>query len=264
MWNNLSRVLFLLALAGGAASAYLYWGYSETLRASNSELEERNHELGLEINRLKEHVAYLTQRLDEEVAKISKQKEEEIARAKSTHAEMMKTLEKEIELGQVKITQLADRLSVNIVDKILFPSGEVEITDEGKKVLKRVGDVLFQVKDKTFRIVGHTDNIPTGKQLQNRYPTNWELAAARATNVARFLQEEAGIDPATLEAVSVGEYHPIASNNTPAGRSQNRRIEILLFPRVASLLKDLPKGKPNSSKPDSRSAIPSAESISIN
>jgi chemotaxis protein MotB len=242
MWNNLSRFLFVFGLIAGGVAAYLYWGYARELRENGQELEEKYQEVALENNRLKEHVAYLTNRLDEEVAKISKEKEEEIAKARATQTEMVKTLQKEVELGQIKITQLADRLSLNIVDKILFPSGEDEITEEGKRVLKRVGDVLFQVKDKTFRIEGHTDNIPTGKTLRNKFPSNWELSTTRATNVVRFLQESAGIDPATLEAVGMGEYHPIASNKTPQGRGQNRRIEIILFPRVGALVKELPAG----------------------
>lgn len=252
MWNNLSRFLFVFGLIAGGIAAYLYWGYAEELRQTSRDLEVRYQETVLENNRLKEHVGYLTNRLDEEVAKISKEKEEEIARARATQAEMVKTLQKEVELGQIKITQLADRLSLNIVDKILFPSGEDEITEEGRRVLKRVGDVLFQVKDKTFRIEGHTDNIPTGKALRGKFPSNWELSTARATNVVRFLQESAGIDPATLEAVGMGEYHPIASNNTPQGRGQNRRIEIILFPRVGALAKELPGGLKSDSrkKPD--------------
>ena len=241
MWNNFSRFLFVFSLIIGTVAAYLYWGYGERLRQAQQDVEEKYQEAALENTRLKEHVAYLTNRLDEEVAKISKEKEEEIAKARNTQAEMVKTLQKEVELGQVKITQLADRLSVNIVDKILFPSGEKEITEEGRRVLKRVGDVLFQIKDKTFRIEGHTDNVPTGKVLRGKFPSNWELSTARATNVVRFLQEFAGIDPATLEAVGMGEYHPIASNKTPQGRSQNRRIEIILFPRVGALVKELPR-----------------------
>jgi chemotaxis protein MotB len=258
MWNNLSRFLFVFGLIAGGLAAYLYWGYAQELRQSNQELEDKYQEASLENSRLKEHVAYLTSRLDEEVAKLSKEKEEEIAKARSTQAEMVKTLQKEVELGQIKITQLADRLSVNIVDKILFPSGEDEITEEGKRVLKRVGDVLFQVKDKTFRIEGHTDNIPTGKTLRNKYPSNWELSTARATNVVRFLQESAGIDPATLEAVGMGEYHPIASNKTPQGRGQNRRIEIILFPRVGALVKELPGGAKSEArkKPDASALSP--------
>jgi chemotaxis protein MotB len=258
MWNNLSRFLFVFGLIAAGVAAYLYWGYGQELRQNSQELEEKYQEVSLENNRLKEHVAYLTNRLDEEVAKISKEKEEEIAKARATQAEMVKTLQKEVELGQIKITQLADRLSLNIVDKILFPSGEDEITEEGKRVLKRVGDVLFQVKDKTFRIEGHTDNIPTGKALQSKFPSNWELSTARATNVVRFLQESAGIDPATLEAVGMGEYHPLASNKTPQGRGQNRRIEIILFPRVGALVKELPGNAQSATKkkPDAPVAPP--------
>jgi chemotaxis protein MotB len=239
LWNNLSRVLFVFGLILGAAAAYLYWGYGEQLREQAFELDEKNRELVLENERLKEHVGYLTGRLEEEVAKISREKEEEMARVRATHNEMLKAMQKEVEQGQVKITQLADRLSLNIVDKILFPSGEDHISEQGKEVLKRVGAVLKQAKDKTIRIEGHTDNIPIAKSLKARFPSNWELSTARATNVVRFLQDEAKIDANSLEAVGMGEYHPLASNKTPSGRSQNRRIEIILFPRVGSLTKEL-------------------------
>ena len=258
LWNNLSRVLFVLGLGLAALAAYLYWGYGEKLREQTSELDEKNRAVTLENERLKEHVGYLTGRLEEEVAKVSREKEEEMARVRATHDEMLKAMQNEVERGQIKITQLADRLSLNIVDKILFPSGEAEFSDQGKEVLKRVGAVLLQAKDKTFRIEGHTDNIPIAKTLKARFPSNWELSTARATNVVRFLQDEAKIEAHRLEAVGMGEHHPIASNKTPAGRSQNRRIEIILFPRVGSLTKELtlPKkgaqpqaGKPSPSAP---------------
>jgi len=249
LWNNLSRVLFLVGLMLGGLAAYLYWGYGENLRQETAQLDEKNHEIALENERLKEHVVYLTGRLEEEVAKVSREKEEEIARVRATHDEMLKAMQKEVEQGQVKITQLADRLSLNIVDKILFPSGEDQISEQGKEVLKRVGAVLKQAKDKTIRIEGHTDNVPIAKPLKTRFPSNWELSTARATNVVRFLQDEAGIDANSLEAVGLGEYHPLASNKTPAGRSQNRRIEIILFPRVRTLTKELaPPKKPEAGK----------------
>jgi chemotaxis protein MotB len=132
LWNNLSRVLFVLVLALGGLAAYLYWGYGEQLREQTSELDEKNRAVALENERLKEHVGYLTGRLEEEVAKVSREKEEEMARVRATHDEMLKAMQKEVEQGQVKITQLADRLSLNIVDKILFPSGEDHISEQGK------------------------------------------------------------------------------------------------------------------------------------
>ena len=259
MWNNLSRVLFVAGLLLAAVAAWLYWGYGEELRAARAESEERNQNLALENQRLKEHVVYLTQRIEEEVAKVSKAKEDEMARLRQTHEEMTRTLEREVEAGQVRITQMADRLSVNIVDKILFPSGEDQITEEGRRVLKRVGAVLASAKGKTFRIEGHTDNVPTGKPLRQRFPTNWELSARRATNVVRLLAEEAGIEPARLEAVGLGEYHPLSSNLTPTGRSQNRRIEIILYPSVQSLAKELgppARGRPADPNPTRNGGLP--------
>ena len=72
--------------------------------------------------------------------------------------------------------------------------------------------------------------LPRSK-LKEIYPTNWELSSARATNVVRFLQEKVEIDPGSLKAVGMSEYHPVASNDTPEGCSQNRRIEITLIPK---------------------------------
>ena len=249
-WNNLSRVLFVLGLLLGGLAALLYWGYGEKLRDEVAQLDEKNRVVALENERLKEHVGYLTQRLDEEVAKVSREKEEEMTRLKATHDEMLKAMQKEVDQGQIKITQIADRLSLNIVDKILFPSGEAEISEQGKEVLKRVGGILKQARDKTVRIEGHTDNVPIAKPLKARFPSNWELSTARATHVVRFLEEDAGLAAASLEAVGLGEHHPIAGNKSQAGRSQNRRIEIILSPRVGALSKELttPK-KPEPSKP---------------
>ena len=78
-------------------------------------------------------------------------------------------------------------------------------------------------------VVGNTDNVPIGPELAGRYPTNWELAGARAAIVVRYLQD-AGVSPAQLAAVSNGQYHPVASNDTAAGRAQNRRTDLLIRP----------------------------------
>ena len=236
MMNNLSRILLAALVVAGALIAYLFVGYgrmSEELEQARKQIEDTSHE-----------AAQARKRLDEEVARVSREKEAELARLQQTHDDMVKSLEKEMQAGAVSITRLADRLTVNIVDKILFPSGEAAVSEDGRKVLGRVGQVLEQAKDKTIRIEGHTDNVPIGKQLQDRFATNWELSAARATTVARVLQESTKIDPAAFEAVGLGEYHPIADNKTDKGRAQNRRIEIVLFPRVQALAKELPKVAP--------------------
>jgi chemotaxis protein MotB len=83
-------------------------------------------------------------------------------------------------------------------------------------------------EDKAIRIVGHTDNVPISKAAQKVFPSNWELSAARATTVVRFLQQ-AGIAPERLIATGRAEYAPVAPNDSPEGRQKNRRIEITLI-----------------------------------
>lgn len=168
--------------------------------------------------------------LETKIVNISNEKKEEIAKLKDTYDEFIANMKEEISQGQIKVIQLDDRLSVIMADKILFPSGEAEITSKGLKVLERVGKVLKNTQDKIIRVEGHTDNEQINTRLQKKYSTNWELSTARATNVVRFLQEKVGIEPEFLQPIGMSEYHPVASNETPDGRSQNRRIEIALLP----------------------------------
>ncbi len=168
--------------------------------------------------------------LSREMERLAREKEEVVSRLKSTYDNLVKDLQQEIKQGEIKITQIKDKLSVNMVEKILFDSGKAEIKPKGKEVLKKVGDILKKVTDKQIRIEGHTDNVPIGPGLQAKYPTNWELSTTRATTVARFLQDKAEIDPKLLVAAGYSEYRPIAGNDTDEGKAQNRRIEIVLLP----------------------------------
>ena len=93
-------------------------------------------------------------------------------------------------------------------------------------------DILKTVKDKAIRIEGHTDNKQIVGALTKKFPTNWELSAARAINVTRYLQQQ-GLDPAVLSAVAYGEFKPVAANDTDEGRAKNRRIEIILVAKEA-------------------------------
>lgn len=170
------------------------------------------------------------QMLGESIALLRKSKEAEVKTVSSTYEDLLAEMKGEIEKGQIAITELQGKLTVDVVDKILFDSGQAEVKPEGLAVLKRVVEILISVEDKTIRIEGHTDNIPVGGALAKRYPTNWELSAARALNVTRYLEKE-GLDPAILSAAAFGEYQPVAGNNTPEGRAKNRRIAIILLPK---------------------------------
>jgi chemotaxis protein MotB len=117
-----------------------------------------------------------------------------------------------------------------MVDEILFDSGQATLKPAGVEVLHRVGAVLKKAENRLIIVQGHTDNVPIVGRLAERFPTNWELSAARAVNVVRFLQEEVGLDPTWLSASSFSEYQPRSDNSTEEGRQKNRRIEILLSP----------------------------------
>jgi chemotaxis protein MotB len=233
MWNNLSKGLLAAVVAAGGLAAYLFLNQG-ALRQQADENEKKAQAMEQQLAQAKG-----------EVDKLAKEKEAELAKLKQAQNDMLQSLKKEVEAGEVMVNQLADRLSVKILDKILFTSGEATISAKGQNVLKRVGKVLAQArdKDKVVRIEGHTDNVPIGKNIVEKFPTNWELSTARATTVVRFMAETSKIPPDGFEAAGLGEYHPIADNAKPEGRQQNRRIEIILYPRVASLAQELPKAK---------------------
>jgi chemotaxis protein MotB len=165
-----------------------------------------------------------------ELSKTVETKQNEILNVQSTKDSLISEMQEEIQKNQIQITQMADKLKLSIVDKILFPSGESDISPEGLKILQRVGNILKNAQGKSVRVEGHTDNVPIGGRLKERFGSNWELSAARATNVVRFLQEKVGMDPKRLEAAGLAQYRPVSSNDTKEGRAQNRRIEIYLLP----------------------------------
>ena len=189
------------------------------LRAQISELEQENEDLKQSIDRLQS-----------EAEALERQRQEEMNEMKATYDDLLEGMKSEIEKGKITITQLKGKLKVNMLDEILFDSGKTTIKPEGVEVLERVGEILLNVKDRAINVEGYTDNVPIGPELARRYPTNWELSAARATNVARYLQEKIGIDPTLLSATGYGEYQPVASNEDEEGRARNRRIEIVLVP----------------------------------
>jgi chemotaxis protein MotB len=158
------------------------------------------------------------------------EKAEQLEKATQTYQDLQKKLETEIREGQVQLKEMKDRLTMTMVDKIIFPSGSAEISKEGKAVLDKVVSILKDVKDKRIQVEGHTDNVKIVSDLKKRFPTNWELSTARATEVVRYLQEAGGINPTLLSATGYGEYQPVAPNDTDEGKHKNRRIEIVLLP----------------------------------
>jgi chemotaxis protein MotB len=223
-------------LASGNASAQ-----DEILKLQKqaSELEDNAARIAKEREQLQQEQSQLAATLEQErLAKLAK--EEEINRLTRTQEELSKSLQDEISKGNITIQQVRDRLTINMVDRVLFDSGQAQVKPAGVKVLKPVSDVLNKISDKQIRIEGHTDNVTISPKLQDRFKTNWELSTARATTVVRYLIDQGGVDRQHLSAVGYADTHPLASNDTEQGRASNRRIEIVLYPRDLSAIAGRP------------------------
>jgi len=196
-------------------------------------LQSKSDSLSQAIFELRRKVADLdaeNAKLKAENANLVKAREEQVQKVSSTYESLLEKMKSEISRGQVTISELKGKLTVNMVDSILFDSGKAEVKKGGLEILGKVISILKDVNDKSIRIEGHTDNVQISRNLAKRYQTNWELSAARAINVARFLQDE-GIDPGQLSAVAYGEWKPVGDNDTEEGKAKNRRIEIILVPK---------------------------------
>jgi chemotaxis protein MotB len=228
-----------LSVLGGAAAAVLLWQRAqvaqaeaevarasvEAARAEQAQLQKRVDQLEAE----KADLAALRNELSSQVAA----KAEELQKLQGTYQELETKMKEEIAKGDVRLSQAGGRIKVDLVDQILFEVGDASITPRGEEVLSRVGGILANVPDKKIQVSGHTDDQPISERLRDRYPTNWELAAARAGNVVRFLEEKAGVPGRRLVAAAYGPYEPVSSNRSAKGRARNRRIEIVLTPQLA-------------------------------
>jgi chemotaxis protein MotB len=232
---KVATILSMVVAVLLAGATWYYHSSATSAQQERDDLKNAREELLVRVSNLEQEKAAVASRLETQIASLSKEKEQEIDRLRSTYDTLLTDLKSEIEQGQITITKMADRLSVSMIDKILFSSGEADITAEGIKVLGRVGSVLKNTEKKVIRVEGHTDNVPISSRLVEKFRTNWELSTARANNVVRFLQDKVGISPARLEAVGLSEFHPVATNTTVTGRSQNRRIEIALLPDLRTL-----------------------------
>ena len=164
----------------------------------------------------------------EELGSKLHEREEEARKLQETYDGLLANLKTELKAGQIEVQQLRDGLRVNVAQDILFDSGSAALDKNGIEVLQRVAAQLKKSPHQIL-VIGHTDNKPIGPALIKQYPTNWELAGARAASVVRLF-DSSGLPPTRLVAVSMADVQPVASNKTTEGRARNRRIEIRLRP----------------------------------
>ncbi len=209
---------------------------ADSLADELNNVKQRAASLTAELATLTEAADRVRQERDRYAQEVSRLEQEagakaaEIQRLTQTQEALNKSLRAEIAKGDIRIKQVRDKLTINMVDRILFDSGRAELKSNGLEVLKRVSDVLKTIADKQIRIEGHTDNVPIGVKLRERFPTNWELSTARATSVVRYLVDHGGVDPEKLTAAGHADTIPVADNESEEGRQANRRIEIVLYP----------------------------------
>jgi chemotaxis protein MotB len=164
--------------------------------------------------------------LQARLAELAQEKDHTVQSARSLEDQ----LRAELESKDVTISQLQGKLTVNILDRILFDSGEAVLKPDGEAVLQKVASILTQHPEIKVHVIGHTDNVPIRVTARSRFPSNWELSTARALAAVRFLTERAGVPPERLGAVGYGEFRPVADNATVEGRARNRRIAITILP----------------------------------
>jgi flagellar motor protein MotB len=189
---------------------------------------------------------------------------EHLAQERDEATKSQKSLEQEmrgaLESKDITISQLQGKLTVNILDRILFDSGEATLKPEGEKVLQKIADILTQRTNLQIQVVGHTDNIPIRPSARHRFPSNWELSTARATAAVRLLAERSNVDARRLSAAGCGEFRPLADNGTAEGRAKNRRIVITVIPDEMAPL-DAPQSSPKSDA-KSDTVAPSTNAVS--
>jgi len=148
----------------------------------------------------------------------------------------LETYVTEQQLGNyIGLTITEKGLVISLREKLMFDSGKDEIHEEANYILRDLTKNIVDVPN-NVRIEGHTDNVPIGPELKSKFPTNWELSTARATNVTRYLLETLNFPPGRISSAGYGEYQPVVDNDTEEHRAMNRRVDIVVQ-RIGTSLK---------------------------
>lgn len=196
----------------------------EEVRAERTRLEERIAALEAERDRLDAQSARLLaqlQRLQRSRAALDTGMDQAVE-------ELAASLEPELKSGAVEIQRMDGIVRLSLSETAVFPSGVASLDRADVRILGNVAALLRRFPNMQFYVEGHTDSVKISGALARRYATNWELGAARAISVVRYLTEREGVDPRRIAAVTYGPHRPAASNDTRDGRAKNRRIEISL------------------------------------
>jgi chemotaxis protein MotB len=201
--------------------------------AQVANLKRRLDQLGQEVNKLSGERAELTAALSLTSARLDELRIH--ALATEARAQMFRDLVQRlhamIDAGKLKVVIRQGRMLIALPSDVLFDSGRTAVKKAAGATLSEVASAIRDIRDRKFLVVGHTDDVPIHN---GRFPSNWELSAARAIAVARVLMTQ-GLPPSSLGIAGQAEFDPVAANDSAEHRQLNRRIEIVLEPNLVEL-----------------------------
>jgi chemotaxis protein MotB len=206
---------------------------NDATNARLSEMEAQNRELLERLNVTGENFQSLEEARNALAAELERARaREEAQRARlASFRRVIDQFRQLMASGQLRVRITRGKMVVELPEGVLFDSGRAELKDAGEETLRQVAGVLAQIENRELLIGGHTDNVPIRSR---RFPSNWELSAARGVVVARFLADN-GVPATRIAAAGYADTQPVATNDTDEGRAQNRRIEIILMPNLDEL-----------------------------
>ncbi|HOO70799.1 MAG TPA: OmpA family protein [Spirochaetota bacterium] len=213
--------------------------YEEELQKARQQLKEERDRHLAEMEELKKNYSDIISKLNATIAnlnnelsslkKLTQAQKEELERMSDQANELEKKLSEEIKLGQIRLKKFHNKLIINLDDRISFDSGSSDLKKEILPALDKITEILAKYPENTIMIEGHTDNIPIKSR---KFRDNWQLSTERALSVLNYILQEKKLNKTRFGAAGYGEFHPIVANDTPENRALNRRVDIVLIPRI--------------------------------
>jgi chemotaxis protein MotB len=203
------------------------------LTAANKSYEERIAELESELAQLNAQLDDLAQQHGMTAKELAELRAEKAKREKElqVYKDLFAQLKALVDAGTIEVVFRKGRMTVKLSNAILFDSGKHRLRPEGEAAVAQLVPALKTVGDREFLVAGHTDNVPINTA---RFASNWELSTARAVTMVNAMIGQ-GYPAGRIGAAGFAEFDPVASNDTPDGKEQNRRIEIILMPNLGEI-----------------------------
>ncbi len=196
---------------------------------STKELKEANEALKLELQQEEAYQQQLRKDYDEQLESQQRLSDREQKRARSEIEALRLDLDEALRKNNIKVQQIENLTVIELGQTALFPSAQVDLTTEGKAVVEEIAAALNRYPDYSIRIEGHSDSLPLNQELKYRYTSNWELSAIRAATVAKYMIYALEVPRERVSIAGYSDTRPIADNQTPEGRAENRRIRAVIF-----------------------------------